>query len=360
VSQFTESRQSWTGSFRYLVAILGVGLLLTGAAIWSAMTPSIEGKNGVVTRFEAVELYEKGRTLWQNRSVDGLYNATRHFEEAIALDPNFALAHAALADAYVFDVLAWRKAEAVANEAIRLDPKLGQPYATIGFVRMYWEQRLEDAEPYFKKAIELDPDYATARQWYALNLTARSQGGSGLAEMKRAHELDPTSAAINADMCQILYFARKYDQAIEHCHKAIEIEANFLTPRHHLYDIYTAMEMYDAAVNEFFKAQELNMTSAAFPHQHEQLTQAYANGGIRQFWQARVGMLEGERRILPYELGKYYARLGKNDNALRAFETAAERHDFDFLFFAVDPANRDVLRLLEARKLKARLSPQEP
>lgn len=360
LSQVTESRMSWTGSFKFLIAVLTVGVLLTGVAIWSAMTPSIEEKNGAVTKTEAIELYQKGLALWQNRSVDGLYNATRHFEEAIALDPNFALAHAALADAYVFDVLLWKKAEEQANEAIRLDPTLGQPHATLGFVRMYWEQKLDDAEPHFKKAIDLDPNYATARQWYALNLTARNQGGSGLAEMKRALELEPTSAAINSDMCQILYLARKYDQAIEHCQKAIDIEPKFLTARHQLYEIYTAKEMYGEAVTEFFRAQDLNMTSAAFPDQHEQLRRAYATGGIRQFWQKRVAMLEGGKTISSYELGKYYARLGRNDEALRAFEIAAERRDFDFLFFAVDPANRDLLRLSQSRELTALLSFQEP
>lgn len=359
LSQVTETRRSWTASFKYLIAILTGGALLTGVAIWTAMTPSIEEKNGAVTKTEALELYQKGRTLWQDRSVDGLHSATEYFEQAIAIDPNFALAHTALGDSYAFDVLLWRKAEEKANEAIRLDPKLGQPHATIGFIRMYWEQRLDDAEPYFKKAIELDPNYATARQWYALNLTARNQGGSGLAEMKRALEIDPSSAAINADMCQILYFARKYDQAIEHCQKAIEIEAKFLTARHHLYDIYTAKKMYGEALREFFIAQELNMTSPTFPDQHEQLRRAVATGGIRQFWQERIAMLERAKTSASYEIGKYYARLGKNEEALRAFEIAAERRDFDFLFFAVDPANREVLRLSESRKLTARLSSQE-
>lgn len=359
LSQTTETRRARTApSVKYLIAGALAAILLSAAAIWNAMTPSIEGKSVATHKREAVELYQKARDLWKDRSVDGLHNATRYFEQAIALDPEFAPAHAGLADAYAFDVIFWKKAEAEANEALRLDPRLSQPHATIGFIRMYWEQRLADADPHFRQAITLDPDNATARQWYALNLTARSMGGSGFAEMKRALELDPASSAIEADMCQLLYLSRKFDQAIEHCRKALEINSRSFTARRHLYEIYTAKEMYPEALEEFFIAEELNMTTLSFPDHLDELKRAYSTGGIRAFWQKRLDLFNKGETGPAYEMGKYYARFGKIEEALTAFELSAKRRDFDFLFFAVDPANREVLTHPKAKPLAKLLAVQ--
>lgn len=222
------------------VALIGFGL------VWGVSEASrnkshavsaagVESKQGTNNQ-EAFELYRKGRAMWQNRSVESLHHATIALEQAVRSDPDFALAHAALADAYAFDGGFWRKAEKVANEAIRLDPSLGEPHATIAFVRTFWDWNLREAEPHFKQAIALNPNYATAHQWFALNLAARTQMGAALAEMQRALELEPNSVAINADMCQLLYFSRKYDMAIDQCRKALAIDPNFLSAREHLYD----------------------------------------------------------------------------------------------------------------------------
>ena len=217
LKEVTETRRQWQlPSYRVLIPATVVAALLVLGGIWAANRASTDLASGVsaaemhekrgTENAEAFELYQKGRALWQDRTPDGLHQATSYLEQAIARDPDFALAHAALADAYAFDVGLWKKAEAAANEAIRLDPNLGQPHATIGFIRTFWEWRLRDAESNFKRAIVLNPDYPTAHQWYSINLAARGVVGSGLAEMKRALELEPGSPAINADMCQMLYF----------------------------------------------------------------------------------------------------------------------------------------------------------
>ena len=359
LSETTETSRVKPGfSLQYLTIAVFAAALLTGAVIWSGMTPASKENNRATPDNAASEFYQKGRDLWKDRSVDGLHIATQYFEQAIALDPTFALAHAGLADAYAFDVILWKKAESAANEALRLDPGLSQPHATIGFIRMYWEQRLADADPYFRQAIALDPDNAIARQWYALNLTARSMGGSGFAEMKRAIELEAASAAVQADMCQLLYLSRKFDQAIEYCKNALEINSRSLSARRHLYEIYTAKEMYPEALEEFFIAEELNMTTLNFPDHLDELRHAYSTGGIRAFWQKRLDLLNKSETGPAYEMGKYYARLGKIEEALTAFEISAKRRDFDFLFFAVDPVNRDVLTNPRAKALSELLAGQ--
>src|SRR5207302_11488823 len=128
-------------------------------------------------------------------------------ERAVALDPNSAQAHSALADAYAFDYRNWSKAESEAANAIRLDPNLGEPHAALGFVRMFWQWNLGDAETEFKTAVTLSPNYATGHQWYAADLLATRRFGDGLAEMTKALEIEPDSPSISADMCQALYFS---------------------------------------------------------------------------------------------------------------------------------------------------------
>ena len=367
--EFLSAHRRFSVSPRFLfVAVTIVALLILGS-VWAV---NREQKNEAhslsaaeIRRIrgtendEAFALYKTGRALWQNRSVEGLYQATLNFEQAIGRDPDFALAHAALADAYAFDINLWVKAEAAANEATRLDASLGQPHATIGFVRMFWEWKLKEAEPYFKQAIALSPDYATAHQWYAINLAARAQGSGALAEMKRALELEPDSLAINADMCQVLYFSRKYDQAIEQCLKTLEMDPNFLNAHSYLYDIYTAKEMYPEAVSEYFKVEEMNMTTLAYPAHLEKLKHAYATGGIRAFWRGRIEMMKKPPRMGAYRIGQYHSRLGESDQAFRWFKRSYENREFGFVLFVADSAHADLLTDPRYLELGALLLDQE-
>lgn len=288
--------------------------------------------------------YVKGRALWHQRSAEGLHQSILHLESAVRNDENFALAHAALADAYAFDIEKQKIAEEQANGAIRLDPGLGEPHATLGFIRMFWEWKILEATSSFKRAVELSPDYATAHQWYAINLVATAMAGAALAEMKRALELEPKSLAINADMCQIYYLTGKHDEAIAQCRKTLELDPNFLNAHVYLYEAYTAKGMYDDAVNKFFEIERLKSEFALPPDHQENLRQAYKTGGIRSFWQTRVEFLEKQPRY--YELAKYYARLNEKEKALsclkRSHDTRDFRLDFEFVFFMAEPAFFDL------------------
>lgn len=288
---------------------------------------------------EAYENYVKGRTLWHQRSAEGLHRSILYLESAVKNDANFAFAHAALADAYAFDTSKWKEAEYHAQEAIKLNPKLGEPHATIGFVRMFWDWKLSEAGDSLRKAVELSPDYATAHQWYAINLVVNNSGGAALAEMKRAVELEPKSLAINADFCQVLYFLRKYDEALAQCQKTLEMDANFLNAHLYLYEIYTTKEMYDEAVAEFFKIEQLKSDYATFTNR-EKLQEAYTKGGIRAFWRAKIEFLEQYPK--GYDLARYYARLGEKEKAANWLKKSCEAPFFDCIFFRIDPVFQDL------------------
>lgn len=290
----------------------------------------------------ALELYQKGRSLWQTRSGQDLHEATLLLESAVNEDPEFALAHAALADAYAFDIRYWRKAEAAAREAIRLDPAIGEPHASIGFVRLFWEWDLENAEREFVRAIQLSPGYATAHQWYALSLFASGSGGNAAyVEMKRALELEPNSVSINADMCLALYYLRRYDEAIAQCNVALGMDPNFYSAHMYLYEIYNASGHFEEAVNTYFRLEALS-TKPSSSDARKTLRNAYESGGVRRFWEARIDHfgIELSRR---YQAARHYARLGKKEESIKNLQTSYESHDFEFTLFAADPVF-DVLR----------------
>lgn len=289
---------------------------------------------------EATSEYIRGRSLWHERSAEGLHESIIHLERAVKNDESFALAHAAIADAYAFDVNKRVSARDHAETAIKLDPSLGEPYASIGFVQMFWEWKLSDAGESFSRAIELSPDYATAHQWYAINLVASRSGGAALAEMKHALELEPDSLAIRADLCQVNYFLQKYDDAIDQCRRTLESDPNFLNAHLYLYEVYTAKGLYDEAVSELFATENLKSDFVLPAEEVEKLRLAYGRGGINAFWKARIAYLE--KNPHSYELARYNARLGNEEKAIEWLQGAHEAKDFDFVFFLTDPVFRDL------------------
>lgn len=325
-----------------VVLVFGVGAM---SAVWgwrhfngnssaAAFAPNL--KEHGTENAEAYELFAEGRRLWKTRATEDLHNATIKLEQAVEKDPQFARAHAALADAYAFDYFSWVKAESVAETAAGLDPSLAEPHATIGFVRTFWQWKPKVAEQHFKRAIAIDPGYATAHQWYAMSLASRGRIGLALAEIRLALELEPSSIAINADMCQILYFARRYDSAVEQCRRTLEIDPNFINAHQYLYEIFTALGMYDEAIDRYFIMEKLGLIPQENLLDSEDVRTVFATARIRAFWERRIEVLKSSRSTA-YRLGQYYSRLDNKEAALDSFKKAFENRDLDFLFFAVDP-----------------------
>lgn len=333
-----------------VLASLALLVAFASAVAWtvaSMRSPSVDLKG--LTRHEQLQLaksgsrssssledFVKGRTLWRERSAEGLHRSIFHLERAVRTDEGFALAHAALADAYAFDGTKRTFAKERAETAIKLDPTIGEPYASIGFVELFWDWKPEDASRSLRKSIELSPEYATAHHWYAINLAVGRLGGSALAEMNRAAELEPDSLAIGADLCQIYYFLQKHDDAIEQCGRVLVAEPRFLNAHVYLYDIYTAKGRHQDAVAKFFETEQLK-SDFSIPHEDlEKLSRAYGESGIEGFWRARIAFLENRPHF--YRLAQYWARLGDSEKAIAALEQSRSAREFDFIYFRTDPA----------------------
>ena len=173
---------------------------------------------------EAYDLYMRGRHFWNERSVDGLEKAVGLFSEAAAEDPNFALAYAGLADAYVLLPEAgdldgeeiFPRAKEAALRALELNDELAEAHTSLGQVLRLYEGNYEAAEEELRRAIQLDPAYATGHHWLGVNLFLEMErADEGLAHMQLAEKLDPLSSVIKFSLAGVMRAMGRIDQAIQ-------------------------------------------------------------------------------------------------------------------------------------------------
>jgi TolB-like protein/Tfp pilus assembly protein PilF len=294
----------------------------------------------------AYELYLKGRVLWEKRGGENLRQAIAFYEQAIALDPNYALAYAGLAEAYVIlpfytataSLEALPKAKAAALKALQLDDKLAEAHS--GFARVLsYDFDIVGSISEFQRAIGLNPNYATAHQWYGRQaLAAFGRFDEAIAEGKRAIELDPLSPVINTDLGHTLINAHRYDEAIAQVRKTLEIDPAF----YYAHDtLGMALELKGdlaAAIAEYTKAQELtdnNLGSRVL------LAAAKAQSGDKEAavqMLAELEELSRNRNVRAFWRTLLYLSLGNRDEAIRWLEQSVAGHEeVDILFIKVDP-----------------------
>ena len=186
----------------------------------------------------AYAAYLRGRHAWFTRTAGGFNEALLAFAECIRLDPEYARAHAAIADAYnllgAFDYAAMPPTEAypkaleAARTALGLEPNLAQGHAALGNTLMSYEGDHAGAEEAFRTAIELDPGYSSARQWYSTLLMIRGSDDEALSQATLALELDPWSSFLAGNLGTIFRFLREPERAAEQFRHSIRISREFI------------------------------------------------------------------------------------------------------------------------------------
>ena len=180
----------------------------------------------------AFEAYLRGRFLWNKFTPESLPQALDAFEEAIKLDPNYALAHVGLADFYnwagIYGLLpasvTHPHAKAAAERAIELDESLGEAYATLGLSIESAEFNWKETERIYKRALELNPNYPLAHEWYSSLLIGTGRFEEGLKEIRRAEELDPLSLREMTITAWSLYQVRRFEESIAKGQQIIKLD----------------------------------------------------------------------------------------------------------------------------------------
>ncbi|HEY4257399.1 MAG TPA: protein kinase [Candidatus Udaeobacter sp.] len=294
----------------------------------------------------AYEFYLKGRLLWGKRSGDNIPKAIGFYEQAITRDPNYALAYAGLAQAYVLLPFftatapqdAYPKAKTAALKALQLDDKLAEAHTALGLSLCFSDRDMAGSISEFQRAIALNPNYATAHHWYGNGpLLFLGRFDEAIAEGKRAIELDPFSPIINADLGVNLLCARRYDEAIAQLRKTLEIDPTFYYAH---YDLGVALQLrgdMPAAIAEYTKAQQLS-DDLFVP---VLLASAKAQSGDKDAAVRMLSELEElsqHRYVLSYWRTLLYVSLGNRDEAIRSLEqAAADRDSLSVMMIKVDP-----------------------
>jgi TolB-like protein/Flp pilus assembly protein TadD len=298
---------------------------------------------------EAYELYLKGRFFWNKRTGADLHKAIDYFNQAIAKDPNYALAYVGLADSYlllssyaaVSPGESLPPARSALKKALELDDSLAEAHASFGLLTTL-ELDLHRALDELKRAVELKPNYATAHHWLALAHLTLAQFDQAISEAKRAIELDPLSLVINADTSWIYFSARRYDEAEAQVRKTLEIGPQFFLAHYYLGEVLQFKGRLSEAIAEFQKAFELNND----PYSLAMLGQAYARNGQKDEAQKILARLNEEAKshyVAPYALALVQIALGDKDRAIEALEHAYETSETNYLFaIKVDPMLDDL------------------
>jgi TolB-like protein/Tfp pilus assembly protein PilF len=294
----------------------------------------------------AYDLYLKGRLLWSKRGGENIRQAIAFYEQAIALDPNYALAYAGLAEAYVILPFytatapseAFPKAKTAALKALQLNEQLAEAHT--GFARVLWyEFDMLGSISEFQRAIALNPNYATAHQWYGrAPLAALGRFDEAIAEGKRAIELDPLSPIINTDLGYTMINARRYGEAIAQLRTTLGIDPTFYYAHDTLGRALELKGDLAAAIAEYTKAQQLtdnNLGSRVL------LAAAKAQSGDKEAavqMLAELEELSQNRNVRAFWRTLLYLSLGNRDEAIRWLEQSVAGHeDTDVNFIKVDP-----------------------
>ena len=325
-------------------------------AIVVALKGKLEGESGVALvephtdNVEAYALYLKARYFWKKKSASALKNCLEYFEQAIALDPRYSLAHAGLADSYV--MLAYHnyvppkqvfpRARAAAEAAVKFGDGLAEAHSARACVSLFYDWDWPAAERGFQRAIELKEVYPTAHFWYACCLWALGRTADGVDQASRAQALAPLSLVGNANLGWALYFAGRHDEAITQCRKALDLDTNYLMTYTVLGQAYVAASRYDEAIDALQSAVNfsggLAFTSAALGY-------AYAKAGKRR--EARKILQNLQQRssaeyVPPFCVALVHTGLGDKDETMAWLDRAYEERSHWLVYLKAWPIFDDL------------------
>jgi TolB-like protein/Tfp pilus assembly protein PilF len=295
---------------------------------------------------EAYELYLKGKFFWNKRTAADLRRAIDYFNQAIAKDPNYALAYAGLAQSWkllpAFNGGApqdcFPQAENAAKKALALDDSLSDAHAALASLKGLNGFDYPGAVSEYERTLQLNPNDATARQWFANDTLANiGQNERELAELKRAVELDPLSLVINSNLGWAYIHLGRLDEAIAQLRKTVEMDGVFYYAR---YTLALALELKGVipeAIAEYQKT--VSITEDAAPL--GMLGRLYAAHGRKDEAQKILQQLRQrrEQRYTPaYYLALVYLGLGDRNDALKWLEESyRERDGFNIGPIRIDP-----------------------
>ena len=294
---------------------------------------------------DAYQLYLKGNFHFGNRTNEDLKKAVDYFQQAIKLDPEFALAYVGISQtyytmtsySYISAKDGFLQAKTAAQKALEIDSSLADAHAALAMTfAIDW--KWSEAEREFKRALELNPNVAYIHYEYGLSyLIPMKRTNEGIQEIKRALELEPLSIPMNANLGGAYMYARQSDAALEQAKKTFELDPGHITARIWLENIYQSRGMYRESlplVEETLKTHPSDLYALQYA------AYAYAKTGRSSEAEAILGKfreLEKTEPVDAYSLVSIYIALGDKERAFAALEKSFEQRSFYLPYLQVDP-----------------------
>ncbi|MDH3492170.1 MAG: protein kinase [Acidobacteriota bacterium] len=295
----------------------------------------------------AYELFLKGRFYQSQSSFEGAKKAVEYFNQALAVDANYAEALAALSRTYSFlgangfedPKEAMPKAKAAAVRAVELDDNLAAAHLAIASIELA-EWDWSGAELEYKRAIDLKPNLAQAHLRYALYLSTMGRHEKAIREIKLARELDPLETNSRLEIGFIYYFARQYDSAFEQYEIELELDPNDGSAYIGKAFNYAARKEYATAIADYKKGIKLNGEHAGT---NCYLGFALAKAGRLKEAKTVLKKLEtGREYVSPVELAMLYVGLGDREKAFSLLNRGYLEHDSHMQFLLIEPHYDDL------------------
>jgi serine/threonine-protein kinase len=316
---------------------------------------------------EAYNLYLRGRWHWTRRPRE-TRRALEFLERAVARDPLFALAHAAIADAYntlgsweASELPAWEafpRAHASARKALDLEPGLAEGETALGYAEMHYTWRRDVAERHLREAVTRAPTYGHAHHWHSHLLIAGGLVAASLEASRNALACDPLDPVLNVHMGWHHWLAREPEEGIAQCERTLD-----MYPTDHWSPFFTGLcEVSRGCAGAAVSAMRTALDrSAGSPVMVSGLAHALAIDGKSteaRHLLAGLRSTADERRLLGYEIALVHLALGETDEAFQWLDRAYEERSAWLAYAAVEPrldvvrSDERFIRLLRALRLQ--------
>ena len=310
---------------------------------------------------EAHQAYLQGKFQQAKDRADSHMEAIQHFEEAIQIDPNYAQAYSALSRSYYRLVLpigvlpaleTMPKVEELAMKALEIDNTLAEAHATVGDVKRLSHWDWAGSEKELKLAMELDPSSYAAKRGYAILMSLMGRHDEAIALGKRAQQLDPLNLAAPVALGYYFRGARRYEEGIETCQSALDIDPDFQRAHNCLAGLYVDMGLYQEAAAA---RQKDWILGGASPEDVAGFLDAAASGAESALrWQLHYETERAKQEYVPENTFAWiYAGLGETDQAFEWLERAYQARVADLPYIKNhsrwdpirdDPRFQDLLR----------------
>ena len=345
------NKQIWGDHYQRKISDLLAVQTDIANAISANLRPTLSGTKAVQIKkrysqnSEAYQLYLKGRHHWLKFTPEDHKRAAAYFNQAIEIDPNFALAYSGLSDTFVGSgVNGWispregfLKAKIASNNAVKLDDSLAEAHTAVGAVALFYDFDWATAEQEYKRAIELNPSYEGAVNLYTYLFVALGRFDDGIRMAQRGIEIAPADVLISGDLGAAYYLARRFDDSFRQAQKTQDLDPNNPAMLMLLATLYDAKGMQDEAIEQCRKAIDLvGRTSGVL----SLLGHAYAESGRRDEALKIINELSERSKneyTSPYDVAIIYVGLRDTERTFEQLEKAYDDRAGWMIFLNVEP-----------------------